>query len=164
MDSFHFARPRSLLFEVTSQTHHSFAKDELHRLVSCRIPDADISEEVAVIKTMKFSAALAALLLTASPTLAGSCEHAIARVQSQVDAAIEEDANSGGWKPESLDALRGHQPTPRSLTQAEGHRSLNLELALDALGRARAADRSGYDAACRRQLSRARFIIRQQRP
>lgn len=111
--------------------------------------------------TMKCSAAFAALLFAGSPAYAGSCEHSIASLRVQVDAAIERNAGSNGWKPESLDALRGYQPTPRSLAQAEGPSGGDLQFALTAL--ARAAERSGDVATCRRQISEAKLILRQQR-
>ncbi|SCB09762.1 hypothetical protein GA0061098_1001278 [Bradyrhizobium shewense] len=102
------------------------------------------------------------LLQAASPAHAASCERSIARVQAQLDAAIEKNAGADGWGPESLSALRGHQPTPRSLAQAEGSSGVHLQVALDALDRARAADRSSYITTCRRQLFRAKLILRRQ--
>ena len=110
--------------------------------------------------TAKYCAAIAALLLTASPALAGSCTRSIAKVQARVDAAIEHGADSDGWKPESLDALRGYQPTPRSLAATEAITGRHFEAALDSLDRARAADRSGYVTACRRELTNARALLR----
>ncbi|WP_407154194.1 hypothetical protein [Bradyrhizobium sp. STM 3557] len=100
-----------------------------------------------------------ALLLAAPAAHAGSCERSIASVQAQVDAAIEKSAGSDQWKPESLAALRGYQPTPRSLAQSEGSNGADLQLALDALDRARAADHSGQIATCRRALSEAKLIL-----
>jgi hypothetical protein len=113
--------------------------------------------------TMKCSAVFAALLFAASPAYAGSCERSIASVRVRLDAAIERNAGSNGWKPESLDALRGYQPTPRSLAQAEGPNGGELQLALKALARARAAERSGDVATCHRQISEVKLILRQQR-
>jgi hypothetical protein len=112
--------------------------------------------------TLKYRAALAAMLFASSPVYASSCNHAIAHVQAQVDAAIEKSARSGAWKPESLAALRGYQPTPQSLAQTEGRRGQDLQLALDALDRARAAERAGYTSVCRRQVSQAKLILQQQ--
>ncbi|WP_083841476.1 hypothetical protein [Bradyrhizobium sp. STM 3843] len=114
-------------------------------------------------RTTTYCATFGALLFAASPAQAGACEPSIASVQAQVDAAIEQSAGSDQWKPESLDALRGHQPTPRSLAQTEGRNGADLQLALDALERARAADRSGQIAACHRELSQAKLILVQQR-
>ncbi|MHC2518966.1 hypothetical protein ACVMHW_004848 [Bradyrhizobium diazoefficiens] len=113
--------------------------------------------------TFRCCAALAGLLFAAPRAYAGPCEASIASVQARVDAAIEREAGSSGWRPESLDALRGYQPTPRSLAQAEGRNGFNLQIALDSLDRARAADRAGDTAACRRQLASVKRIIRQQR-
>ncbi|WP_245524819.1 MULTISPECIES: hypothetical protein [unclassified Bradyrhizobium] len=100
------------------------------------------------------------LLQAASPARAASCENSIGRVQAQLDAAIEKNAGAHGWSPESLDALRSHQPTPRSLAQAEGASGLYLRHALDALDRARAADSSSDIATCRRELSEAKRLLR----
>ncbi|WP_431204987.1 hypothetical protein ACQ86E_08305 [Bradyrhizobium betae] len=79
-----------------------------------------------------------------------------------MDAAIDKNADANGWSPESLEALRGHQPTPRSLAQAEGARGVHLRHALDALDRARAADRSDDIASCRRDLFEATLLLQQE--
>lgn len=106
----------------------------------------------------------AASPVAASPAYAGPCASSIARLQLKVDAAIEQRAYSGPWKPESIDALRGHQPTPRSIATAEAGNSFNLDRALDLLDRARAADRSGDVATCSQALANVRAELRQQRP
>ena len=109
---------------------------------------------------IRIAAATIFLLQAASPARAASCEDSIGRVQAQLDAAIEKNAGAHGWSPESLDALRGHQPTPRSLAQAEGASGVHLRLALDALDRARAADNSSDIATCSRELSEAKRLLR----
>ncbi len=114
--------------------------------------------------TLKCCAAVLALLFATSPAYADTCGHSITLVQAQVDAAIDKNAGSENWKPESLAALRGYQPTPHSLAQAEGHTGRDLRRALNALDRARAVDRAGYTSVCRRQLSRAKLILQQQPP
>jgi hypothetical protein len=106
----------------------------------------------------------AASPVAASPAYAGPCASSIARLQLKVDAAIEQRAYSGPWKPESIDALRGHQPTPRSIAAAEASNGFNLDRALDLLDRARAADRSGDVATCSQALANVRAELRQQRP
>jgi hypothetical protein len=80
-----------------------------------------------------------------------------------VDAAIEKRAGSDRWKPESLAATRNYQPTPRSLAATEGYHGQDLEVALDSLDRARAADRVGNIAVCKQALASARTIVRAQR-
>jgi len=114
-------------------------------------------------RTLECSAALTILLFAASPGYAGPCAASIAKAQAKVDAAIERSANSNGWRPESLDALRGDQPTPRSLAETEGHKGFGFEVALDSLDRAREADHAGDTVVCRRQLTRVMAILRQQR-
>jgi len=94
------------------------------------------------------------------PAHAGACADDIAQAQAQLDLAIEKDAGSHGWKPESLNALRSHQPTPRSLARAEGGKDTGFIEALDSLDRARAADRSGDAAACSREIARVRAVLR----
>jgi hypothetical protein len=63
----------------------------------------------------------------ASPAYTGPCAQSIAHLQRKVDAAIEQRAGSGPWKPESVEALRGHQPTPRSVAAAEAGNGPGLE-------------------------------------
>ena len=111
--------------------------------------------------TLKRYAAIAVLLLAASPAHAGPCTKTIAKLQAQVDAAIENRAGSDRWKPESLNALRSYQPTPRSLAASEGRDGAVFEYALDALKRARAADRAADSATCHREIANARAALRQ---
>jgi hypothetical protein len=101
-----------------------------------------------------------ALLFVTSPSYADSCEPLIASVQAKVDAAIERNAGNDRWKHESLSATLSHQPTPFSLAATEGERGTNLEVALESLDRARAADRVGDVAVCRRELASARAVLR----
>ncbi|WP_082637593.1 hypothetical protein [Bradyrhizobium retamae] len=110
--------------------------------------------------TATFRIALLILLCAASPAHASSCTEDIAQTQVQLDSAIESYAGSHGWKPESLDALRGYQPTPRSVAEAEGRNGVDFTDALDLLDRARAADHIGDIGACRRALAHARAILR----
>ncbi|OAF19466.1 hypothetical protein [Bradyrhizobium neotropicale] len=100
------------------------------------------------------------LLCATSSAHASSCTGAITRTQAQLDLAIEHNAGSHGWKPESLNALRSYQPTPRSLAAAENGNGPDFTGALDSLARARAADRAGNTAACNRELARARAVLR----
>lgn len=100
------------------------------------------------------------LLCATLPAHAGTCADDIAQTQAQLDLAIEKDAGSHGWKPESLSALRSHQPTPRSLAEAEGSNGIGFTDALDSLDRARTADRTGDIAACSREISHARAVLR----
>jgi hypothetical protein len=110
--------------------------------------------------TAKCRIAICILLCAAAPAYAASCKHSITRVQAQVDAAIEKNAGSHGWEPESLDATRGRQPTPRSLAAVDDRYGADFTEALDSLDRARAADRIGDMAACNRELARVRALLR----
>jgi hypothetical protein len=114
-------------------------------------------------RPVKFSVAIFALLCVASPTYADSCAPSIARVQGQLDAVIEKRAGGDGWKREGVNATLGRQPTPFSLAATEGEGGTNLQIALESLDRARAADRVGDVSVCRRELASARSILRRYR-
>jgi hypothetical protein len=104
----------------------------------------------------QLGAAIIVLLSTIAPCHAGPCRASIDRIQARVDEIIAKRAGQGTWKPESLDALRSYQPTPRSVAAAEGDRNgSRVQRALDALDRARAADASGKLARCNTELNRA---------
>lgn len=105
----------------------------------------------------RLGAAIIIPLLTIAPGYAGPCQVSIDRVQARLDAIIDKRAAQGPWRPESLDALRSYQPTPRSIAAAEGAaKGSGVQRALDALEHARAADRSGDMALCNAELNRAR--------
>jgi hypothetical protein len=110
--------------------------------------------------TAKYQIAICIMLCAASPAHAGSCKHSITQVQAQVDAALEQNAGSHGWQPESLSATRSYQPTPRSLAAVEDRYGPDFTAALDSLERARDADRIGDMAACKRELARAQAVLR----
>jgi len=116
---------------------------------------------IIVRRIVKCYATCVALLLAASPAYAGPCAQTIASVQAEVDAAIERQAGADGWKRESLNATRNYQPTPRSLAATEGRAGARFEYVLDALDRARAADRMADSATCHLQLANARAALRQ---
>jgi hypothetical protein len=107
-------------------------------------------------KGARFGAALVILLLTTAPGHASSCQDSIDRVQAQADAIITNRAAQGPWRPESLAATRNYQPTPRSLAAAEGAgNGSHIDRALNALDRARAAERSGNAARCNTEVNKA---------
>jgi hypothetical protein len=109
----------------------------------------------------RFGAAIIIPLLTIAPSHAGPCQDSIDRVQARLDAIIAKRAVQGPWRPESIDALRGYQPTPRSIAAAEGAgNGSRVQRALNALDRARAADGSGNVARCNAELNRATRALR----
>ena len=112
-------------------------------------------KQIISLSTASLLLLLSAPLFTA-PAEAASCQDAIDRVQHQVDAAIDRRAGSGPWRPESLDALRNYQPTPRSIADADGAGSASLKRALNALDRARAANSSGKNALCFAEVNKAK--------
>ena len=113
--------------------------------------------------TVKSSVAILALLCVASPSYATPCASSIVRVQAKVDAAIEKRAGADNWKSESLDATLNHQRIPFLLAATEGPPGRSLQVALESLDRARAADSVGYIAVCRQQVAAARAVLRRQR-
>lgn len=110
-------------------------------------------------KHLILSSTLLLLCLPTAPAGATSCQASIGRVQAQVDAAIDRQAGNEPPKPESLNALRGHQPTPQSIAAAEGGASAALMRALDALARARAADSAGDVRRCRAEVLTAQHLL-----
>lgn len=110
--------------------------------------------------TAKCRIAVFILLCATMPAHAGTCADGIAQTQAELDLAIEKDAGSHGWKPESLSALRSHQPTPGSLAKAEGDNGIGFTDALASLDRARTADRSGDLAACNLEIAQARAVLK----
>jgi hypothetical protein len=123
-------------------------------------------EVMPMTRAVRSYAVIAALLAATQPGYAGPCDQSIAAVQLQLDAVIEQRAGSGPSRPESIEALRSYQPTPRSLAQAleaSGNGS-GLLSALDALDRAREADRSADTGRCNDELNKARQAIGLPRP
>ena len=90
------------------------------------------------------------------------CGH-IAKAQIAAGSGHRKDAGAHGWQRESLGALRSHQPTPRSIAEAEGGRGAVFEDALDSLDRARTAEQDGDTAhaagtracACHSEIAKA---------
>ena len=103
-------------------------------------------------------AAIIILFLTISPSEAGPCQDSIDRTQARIDAIIAKRAGQSAWRPESIDAMRGYQPTPRSIAAAEGGGS-RVQRALDALDRARAANASDNVALCNAEVNKARRVV-----
>lgn len=113
--------------------------------------------------SVKCCVAVAVLLSVASSAHAGSCARSIVGVQAKVDAAVERRAGADKWKREGRDATLGRQPTPFSLAETEGRRGSDLQVALESLDRARAADRVGDVAVCEHELATARAVVRRHR-
>jgi hypothetical protein len=113
----------------------------------------------SIMKQLILSSIILLLGLLNAPAGAASCQDSIGRVQAQVDTAIERQAGSGPSRPESLNALRSHQPTPQSIATAEGGASAALTRALDALDRARAADSAGDHRRCLAEVSTAQRLL-----
>ena len=106
--------------------------------------------------TRSLVVAATVVLFVPSPAFAGPCKSSIDELQARVDAAIERQAAAGPSKPESLRALRSHQPTPESIAASEGAAGKRLQLVLMRLKRARYADRAGDLTRCNAELDKAR--------
>lgn len=115
--------------------------------------------KVSVMKYLILSLTLLPPSLLSLPASAANCQDSISRAQAAVDAAINRQAGDGPWRPESLNALRSHQPTPQSIATAEGGSSAALRRALDALDRARAADSTGDARRCLAEVSKAQHLL-----
>jgi hypothetical protein len=103
--------------------------------------------------------AAAILLFAASNALAGPCKSSIDELQARVDAAINNQAGTGPWKPESLSATRSRQPTPQSIAASEGAVGKKFQHVLALLKLARIADRAGNPARCNAELDKARSTL-----
>jgi hypothetical protein len=115
--------------------------------------------------SIRRSFVIAAIVFVASRSLAyaGSCSHAIDRLQAQFDAKLESNAAGGPSARESTAATLNHQPTPNSIAAAEaklGEISPETVHALKAaMAQAREADRVGNEGACERALADAQSIL-----
>jgi hypothetical protein len=100
-------------------------------------------------------AVTAAVTLSIAPSLAGPCSQEIDRLQPGVDLLAAAAAASGPPGRQSEAAMTHHQPTPSSVAAAEARlkEGERAERAKAAMGRARAADRSGDTTACLRALA-----------
>ena len=63
------------------------------------------------------------VLSTASPLpcFAGPCSAEIDAIESQIDAGLEAVAAAGRGGAETVAATKHHQPTPKSIAEAEAH-------------------------------------------
>ena len=109
----------------------------------------------------RFGATILILPVTIAPSEAGPCKLRSIAFRRGSMPSSPRGAGQGPWRPESLDALRGYQPTPRSIAAAEGGgNGPRVQRALNALDGARAADASGNLARCNAELNRATRALR----
>jgi hypothetical protein len=87
---------------------------------------------------------------------AGPCTDEIVRMQTRLDAALEEKIATGPQAAESTSATMHRQPTPKSLAAAEGKlgnlSSEKIGGISQAMARARAADNAGDKDGCQQAL------------
>ena len=103
----------------------------------------------------------AALLMTSPvPTLAGPCSPQIAEMQARIDAKIDAEAAAGRQGAESVAAMEHHQPTPKSIAEAEvrlGDITARYAAKVGRdMARARSADLAGDRSACQEALALVR--------
>ncbi len=103
--------------------------------------------------------------LSTSTTYAGPCLQEIIRVQAEINAKLGSKAAAGPSASESTAATMHHQPTPRSVGEAETKLGTisaeQVTAVVEAMTRAREADRTGDQSACEQALSDVRQILRQ---
>jgi hypothetical protein len=109
------------------------------------------------------SVALLALALSiAAPlsSLAGPCSSQIDDMQARIDARIAAEAAAGKEGAESVSAMKHHQPTPKTLAEAEvkiGDVTEKYAAKVGhAMAQARSADLAGDGAACEKALDLVR--------
>jgi hypothetical protein len=97
-----------------------------------------------------------------APALAESCAGDIDQVQSQVDAALAQHAETAPFAPETSFATLGHQPTPATVARAEAglEHWAGGDEAVTALTRARDADAAGSASQCLADVQAARRALR----
>jgi hypothetical protein len=95
------------------------------------------------------------LVLSATATNAASCSSEIARFEHVVRHSGNSQA-SGPAAPQSIDAQLGHQPTPRSVIEAERQAQAEFEANL---ARAKKFAARGEDAECMQALGVAKLMF-----
>jgi hypothetical protein len=107
---------------------------------------------------------LALVLMTGSPAAAGPCTTDIGNLQAAFDQRLDAAAANGPAGTETTDAKLHHQPTLKSLSQAEtklGDLPPGEGKAFgEAMRRARAADDANDETACRAALAEAAAILK----
>lgn len=103
------------------------------------------------------------LMMSTIVCSAGPCSFEIAAMQTRLNARLGAKAAAGPSAPESVGALRHHQPTPGSIAAAErGLDEISGEkgkIIKEAMARAREADRTGDKAACEQALDEIERVI-----
>lgn len=94
---------------------------------------------------------------------AGPCAPEISAMQARLNARLAEAAAAAPPAPESTQALRHHQPTPRSVASALVSLGVfspeRAKIIREAMSRARRAERAGNTAACERALDDVKRTI-----
>jgi hypothetical protein len=113
---------RSTVFDKLRGFGRAFVEDGGHWLchsaVHAKLGPTSVLQDKPMTKFVRLQVAMLTLIGAASPASASPRTYLVARVQAEVDAAVERRAGFDSWKPESLDALRGHQPTSRLIAAA----------------------------------------------
>jgi hypothetical protein len=106
----------------------------------------------------------AAITASISASWAGGCSVEIDAMVGRINAVLEASAGAGSTaKEQAVVAGRHVQPTPRSMAAAEAKLGEispeTLELVMQAMARARAADSVGDNVACKEALGEVQRAI-----
>jgi hypothetical protein len=153
------ARPGKRSWRISSASVRHLDEWIIHALAVV-FRDERAEEGVDRSSPMKVSVALFGVVLsTASPLpcFAGPCSAEIDAIMSRIDAGLEAVAAAGRGGAETAAATKHHQPTPKSIAEAEaklGDVSTKLvDEVGNAMARARSADLAGDGAACEDALA-----------
>ena len=117
---------------------------------------------VAMNKTLRIFA-LVLWVASPQPGLAGPGSSQIADLQGRIDARIDANAAAGQEGAETAAATEHHQPTPKSIAEAEvrlGDITARYAAKVgQAMARARRADLSGEGTACEQALAVVRKAL-----
>jgi hypothetical protein len=97
-----------------------------------------------------------ALMLPAASAAADSCSDQIAKFQQAMPHDVRGALPIHGTAPQSIAAQLNHQPTPKSVREAqEGARAQ----VIDTLARARMLSAEGKEQACQAAIAKAKLLI-----
>jgi hypothetical protein len=106
---------------------------------------------------------VALAILQAPHCFAGPCSQQIEQAQIQIDARLQAAAASGPTGQETTAATMHHQPTPKSLAEAEAKLGdispETIQTLEDAMARARSADVAGDRATCEKALTEVKKAL-----
>lgn len=108
------------------------------------------------------AATIAVVILSPTMSYGGPCLREINRTQTNIDSRIDVIAGAGKTAKQTVGAQLSHQPTPRSIAEAEAAlgEDEGSRNALAALSKAREYDKIGKEKACRAAVKQAEQALR----